>query len=274
MKTSWSSYIRGSSRARGFRALVQTHFEGRRRRNPKYSLRAFARDLGLDHATLSQIIRGRRGLTNAAITRIGERLGLSGEVIEHYLAPERNGARKPARAVEPLHHLSLDAFQVISDWHHFALLELLRVDGFRPDSRWIARALGITVDEVNIAISRLTRLGLLEMRDHGEWEDRSGNAAMAVEGLTDLALKRMQRESHELAIDAIERTPPALRDQASITVALSSRQLPRIMELVAKFRREIETLAGEEERRDDVYRIDISVFPLTTLNHDRENSHA
>jgi transcriptional regulator with XRE-family HTH domain len=46
-----------------FRTVLQTERERRRAVNPRYSLRSFARDLSVDHSTLSQILRGKRRLT-------------------------------------------------------------------------------------------------------------------------------------------------------------------------------------------------------------------
>lgn len=273
MKTSWPSKIRASTQARGFVRFLQEHYESRRARNPRYSLRAFASYLGLDHSTLSQILRGRRTLTDRTIVRIGERLGLSEEIIGSYLSPGRTEKRRVSHIERESRQLALDTFEVISDWHHFALLELTHVKEFKPDSRWIARALGITTDAVNIAISRLTRLRLLAMREDGRWEDRSPYVTMSESGLTDVVLRRMHTEAHELAIAAVERTPEERREQTSMTVALDSRRLPEITELIARFRRELEEIAGRDDEKDDVYRIEVSVFPVTTLHHINEKTH-
>src|SRR5947209_9956192 len=59
-----------------FRALLRVELARRCAKNPRYSLRAFARSLEIDHATLSQLLRGRRQVTRAAILRLGRRLGL------------------------------------------------------------------------------------------------------------------------------------------------------------------------------------------------------
>src|SRR5687768_9276024 len=55
--------------------LVQ-EFERRRRKNPKYSLRAYGRSLGVDHSLLSKIIRGQRPLSIKLIFQIGLGLGI------------------------------------------------------------------------------------------------------------------------------------------------------------------------------------------------------
>lgn len=124
--------------------FLQAELASRCSRNPQYSLRAFARHLGLDHATVSQLLRGRRRLTPRTIRRIGVRLGLDESTVEEHLAREGVRATADARADATLREareLARDTVSLISDGHHYAILELVRLDSFRPDVRWIARVL-------------------------------------------------------------------------------------------------------------------------------------
>ena len=41
---------------------------------------------------------------------------------------------------------------------------------FKSDCRWVAGQLGINVDQVNIALSRLLRLRLMEIGPGGKWK--------------------------------------------------------------------------------------------------------
>ena len=50
-----------------FRERLQRELAQRCARNPRYSLRGFANFLGVDHATLSQLLRGKRAVTPASI---------------------------------------------------------------------------------------------------------------------------------------------------------------------------------------------------------------
>jgi transcriptional regulator with XRE-family HTH domain len=132
-----------------FRLFLQHSLAERRARNPQYSLRAFAQRLDIDHSTLSQWMRGRRPLTAKTIETLGRRLRLPAKHIRVFV--EHRNVSGP----------------------DLAILELTRHASFNPDSRWIAKQLGITVDEVNIAIQRLLRLDLLQMGADG-WTDKSG----------------------------------------------------------------------------------------------------
>src|SRR5262245_45771235 len=48
----------------------------RRGTNRSYSLRAFARDLGVNASQLSNVLKGRKGLSLPAATKVARRLGL------------------------------------------------------------------------------------------------------------------------------------------------------------------------------------------------------
>jgi Domain of unknown function (DUF4423) len=65
---------------------------------------------------------------------------------------------------------------------------------FKPNSRWIARVLGITPDEVNLAVSRLARLGLLEMVDRDRWIDKSGNTTASLAEFSQAAVQRLSEQ--------------------------------------------------------------------------------
>ena len=171
----------GEHGAFGFHQLLQHELARRCGDNPQYSLRAFAQSLGVDHSTLSQILRGKRRLTPESIRALGSALRLSDAEIDSLLTfEERVGGDAWERHVAQLQE---EAMVVIGQWHHFAILELTRLESFRPDCRWIARVLDVPVDDVNLALTRLLHLGLLRMVDSSTWLDTSEDACARLERL-------------------------------------------------------------------------------------------
>lgn len=119
----------------GAGAYLRHELARRQRRNPGYSLRAFARDLGCDNATVSQWMREKRPVSDEALSRLCERLGIRGQGIEQVA--------------------SFDPFDLV-------VLECaVRLP--RPTVAEVAELCGCSLDEVNIATSRLLRLGMLRM---------------------------------------------------------------------------------------------------------------
>lgn len=119
----------------GLPAFLEREYGRRRGRNPRYSLRAFARDLGCDHSTLSQWIRRTRPISEEAAQQICDALQLVGS--------ERSHARE-------------------IDETDMAVLLAIRTSGAR-DSAALATATGLTVDQINLALFKLLRLAILRM---------------------------------------------------------------------------------------------------------------
>jgi transcriptional regulator with XRE-family HTH domain len=125
-----------------FCTVLKTEFERRRSANLRYSLRSFARDLSIDHSTLSQILRGRRRLTGRSVRALGRRLRLADPAIAELCALENESA----------------------------VLSALDRPSFQADSRWIASMVGIPLDEVNVTLQRLLRKRIVTMTTRARWE--------------------------------------------------------------------------------------------------------
>ena len=178
----------------GFRDKLEQEFEGRRSRNPRYSLRAFAAFLETDHSTLSQILRGSRRVPGRRIRAWGSKLGLSPEETTVYIAAEHVPDSAAARRQTQLRHWTAEALSIVTEPVHWEIVRLSRTPEFRADCRWIARQAGVDVDQVNLALSRLLRLGLLEAREHGAWKDTTGLRSLTERDFRRLALARVREK--------------------------------------------------------------------------------
>lgn len=154
--------------ALSFRAHLQSELGHRCAANAQYSLRAFAQHLSVDHSTLSQVLRGKRALSSKAIESMGGKLKLPRSEIDRFVAYEQLVTARTGEFRE-LQQLACDTLCLISDASHYRIVELTRTNEFQPDSRWLARVLDLSVDEVNVVITRLLRLGLMEMEDRTRW---------------------------------------------------------------------------------------------------------
>lgn len=110
-------------------------------RNPRYSLRAFARSLSVHPTTLTRVLDGSRGVSPLMITRVCVKLGCT-----------------PAEVVAT--RLAEDARRI---------LPLVSAPDFRPDCRWIAMKSGVDVDNVNRALHLLIHERRLVMSSPTKW---------------------------------------------------------------------------------------------------------
>jgi hypothetical protein len=153
--------------------------------------------LGADHSTLGQILRGARRVPVAQIRRWAKKLAISPEETAAYMAAEHAPDARTVARQRQLQHWTAEAMAVTSEPAHWHILRLCRAPGFRQDCRWIARQIGATVDQVNVALSRLLRLGLLQVNAQGEWKDTSALARITEREFRKTALARVRKESKE-----------------------------------------------------------------------------
>jgi transcriptional regulator with XRE-family HTH domain len=180
-----------------FAERLNEELTARKRSNQRYSLRAFAAFLACDHSTLSQVLRGTRRATIAQVRAWARKLAISPAEIAVYLASGQVPDDVTAGRHTMLRHWTAEAMAVVRDRTHFEILRLSRADGFRADCRWIAGRAAVGVDEVNVALARLLRLGLIEMSADGVWRDRTGLARLSEREFRTLALERVREKAAE-----------------------------------------------------------------------------
>lgn len=255
VKTKINELIPQLSPSSGFKLYLQSELARRLSSNPQYSLRSFALQLGINHSTLSQLLRGKRALTPRMVETLGARLGLRPEEIEAFVSRERQpGATVISREIQLL---TLDTVALLSDSSHRAILELTSLEEFIPDTRWIARALDLTVDEINIALSRLTRLGLLEMVAADRWVDRSESDRASSDGFAQQVIRRLSEQVRQLSGAKAEEAPDGETTSAA-RIEIGAAQAPAVMELIERLRRE----AADSQRDEKEYQLEINLRPI------------
>jgi uncharacterized protein (TIGR02147 family) len=252
-----------------FVLFLQDELVHRCKKNPGYSLRSFARALQINHSSLSRLLSGQRKVSERMQRSLIARLGHDPEVIRHFKQESTTNKRALEKARD-FNQMNRDAFAVISDWYHYAILELTLVSTFRSEPRWIAKSLGITVSEANAAIDRLIRLGMLQRNANGQLKNASGNNTNIEGEIRDAAKRKMQKQILEHALKALEEVSVDQRNQTSMTMAISTKRLPEAIEMISKFRRKISAFLEQDPDRDEVYQLSISLFPTTKLNGDKK----
>src|SRR5215467_13355636 len=119
VKTKINELIPQLSPSTGFRIYLQSELARRCLSNPQYSLRSFALQLGINHSTLSQLLRGKRAMTPRMIETLGERLKLRAEEIDAFI--EREDQTGGAVISNEIRLLTVDTVALLSDGSHRAI---------------------------------------------------------------------------------------------------------------------------------------------------------
>lgn len=249
-----------------FREILQDELINRCRKNPSYSLRAFAKSLNIGSSSLSKLIHKKRNLSRAMLMKLANRLEIDPASLANYQYNLR-GSKKVQNgngtAADKYREILSDSFQLVSDWYPLAILELSRCAGFKTNPRWIAKRLGLTLNQVNIAVQRLQRLGLLEILDNDNWKPCPDGTTSIYNESSDVARRRHQRQILERAIHALDNFPVEKRDQTAMLMAVNSKRIKAAKQRIKKFRRSLCSFLENGGPRDEVYYLSVSLFPVT-----------
>jgi uncharacterized protein (TIGR02147 family) len=246
------------------RDFLQHELVKRCKSNPKYSLRAFARQLGMEPSFLSKVLRKQRNISSKRVAQLGQRLGMKPN--------EMAEVQKNSDVLSSFSPVDADQFQMIADWYHFAILELSLVKNFKPSIRWIAACLGISHAEAQSAVERLQRLGKIAIDSRtGKWKVKTGFTTTA-SPISTGAFRTMQKQILSLAAEKMESVPIEERDQSSMTMAIDSARIPEAKKMIKNFRRRLMRYLQSGKTKDDVYLLSISLFPGTLETQRRKKS--
>lgn len=232
------------------------------KKNPQFSLRAFARMVDVSPAVLSRILSGKRKLTFNLATRIADALVL-GPVERDTLYSFFLGSSSEEKTEEEKvqKELSIDCFNAMKEWYHYGITQLLYIESFKEDSKWIAKMLSITELEAKMAIERLLRLEILDRDENGKLY-RTATHLSTTTDIASAGIRHFQKQILEKSIESLEKDDVLERDITSITIAINEDRLAEAKLEIKKFRMKMsEFLSTGEKTR--VYNLGVHLIPLS-----------
>jgi len=241
-----------------FQVFLKQELSERCRKNPAYSLRSFAKKIGISHSALSQILSGKRTITTKTRVKISEALELSPDQIIQYQI-------RDISFEEHFDQLNIDHFEIQSDTIHDAILELTHLCCFQPKPTWIAKVLEVNVHQVHAAVDRLVRTKLLKIEKSGKWKDQSHyNTNNHIGDLNSPALRHYQKQVLEKSLKALEEIPRGQRDHTTLMLKYSEENIQEAKALIKDFRTKFSVKAKDKSKSaHDVYVLNISFFPIS-----------
>lgn len=256
-----------------YRDWIKNKLAERCSRNESYSLRAFARDLGFEVSQLSRVLNGKQQLSNASSRLVAEKLfeqPLDREIF--LLLVEFETTKRPAlrelalKKLEELQTqktevpLQVEAFRVISEWYHVAILDLTWVKPTRSTPAQFAQALGITELEARLALERLEKLGLIE-RKGKRWVKTQARLTLP-SGPSSQSVRKFHQQMIGKSLESVEGQSADRRYLRADTLSVRSQDLPKIRELIDEFSKSIRQFAHSPGDKDELYQFNMQLFSL------------
>ncbi len=244
---------------------IRTALFERIERNPAYSLRAFARDLGVSHTYLSLVLNEKKNISPRQATWMAQAMKLDGAQTTSFVQSVMDrGERRPRSTATALFRsLEIDRMTVLNSWYHFAILDLTLLSSFRPELPWIAKRLGIKVSQVRTAAARLERLGLLK-RERNRWTKTDALLSIPTTR-SEAPMRRLHREFILKSLEALasaNQTDFEARLISGSMIPANPARLPEVKKRIHRFRRQMIRYLSEGDCTE-LYQLNVQLFPLT-----------
>jgi uncharacterized protein (TIGR02147 family) len=238
------------------------------KRNPQFSLRAFARMVDVSPAVLSRILSGKRKLTFNLATRIADALVLGPVERDTLYSFFLNSPETKSEEQQVQKKLSIDCFNAMKEWYHYGITQLLYMESFKEDSKWIAKMLSITELEAKMAVERLLRLEILDRDENGKLYRTAAHLSTTTD-IASAGIRHFQKQILEKSIESLEKDDVLERDITSITIAINEDRLAEAKLEIKRFRLKMAEFLGAGEKTR-VYNLGVHLIPLSkSINGDK-----
>jgi uncharacterized protein (TIGR02147 family) len=264
-----------------FKDLLRDQIQEKKNKNPSFSLRSFAKQLGLkSHGPIQQIMAGERILPKKYLPFISKSFNLN-ENERSYLEAlidfeksksleEKTIYYEKLKKLRPKNQeiriFELENYKFFENPLHSIILTLMERVDYQHDVRWIQSKLRfkVTQNEILQAINLLLDLGMAT-EEEGKAKIKQSNWSSK----HDVPSKAVQSFHHKmglLAAEEVEKQPVADREYQSMSLNLRKDRLPEAKKIIQKFIQEFMQEFDSPEDQTltvETYHINTQLFALT-----------
>ena len=268
-----------------FRKFMRDYYEDRKARSA-FSWREFSKVAGFTSPSYMKVVcDGKSKLSRIGIERTGAAMGLAGFEMAYFRAmvqfgqaetdDKKKAAYEEMMAIAKVHKvrtLEGELFEYYDTWRNPVLRELAPImPNATPGEMAKMCYPDVSALEVQQSLGFLTKSGLLK-KDGGNFVQSEAGVTGSTDA-TRLALRGMHRMMSQLATPALE-LPKEERHFSGVTMGISRESYAKIENILEECRKKIIAVAAEEKNVEQVYRINLQLFPLTRNIKERENEEA
>jgi uncharacterized protein (TIGR02147 family) len=256
-----------------YRNILILELERRKKVNPSYSLRAYARDLGITPPQLSSVLKGTKGISPEAAQKIAEKLALSDEEAEVFqysaLALHSREKRKRKNSQDILKKLIAgkqfrileeSKFSLINEWFYLSLLQMFELKDFKPNSTWMSDRLGTTKQETEAALTLLEKMKLLKKTDAFY---KPAQEFIKTEDIPSRTIRFYLQQMLNKASKALETQSIEERDFSSTVFSIDANEIGAFKKKLRDFREQFCQEASMTRSKNEIYNLSIQFFKVT-----------
>jgi uncharacterized protein (TIGR02147 family) len=240
--------------------FLMAEYVRRKNSNNRYSERSFAQALGLSPGFLKLLFQGKKQISLERARQVSYRLQWTEEQRAKFLNSLQADSAKKSKTLKGKFLLSDADFFEISDWFHFAVIELIKARNGRCTLDGICKYLQISKTEAAFALTHLMRLNLIEEFKKDTFQVLE---SYEVPSISSSGIRKYHQQILQRAKDAVEMQSMAERDLRGLTIAFDKDRLTEAKKDIQKFTAQFEKKYGSGSK-NSVYQLSLAFFRLDT----------
>lgn len=245
-------------------------------KNKGYSLRAFARQLGIAPGMLSEVLNGHKNISMNKALSISERLELSSKEETYFIhlvqlanskrVEEKERILAKMKALRPdrdQRDLTVEHFKSVANWICVAGITLLDTSKTGLTAKEIGNRLSVTAFEVEEAMDHWVRLDFVQRDEEGRYSKITNHHIMVQSKAPDGALRKFHKSMLEKASTAIDEQSNDEKFVGSETISFDPKDLSEITEIIEEAITKILAKAKKSKNKSEVYYLGFQIFNLT-----------
>jgi len=259
-----------------YRCYMQEFYD-ERKRTSSFTWREYARLAGFTSPTyLKLVCEGRSNLSDLGVEKVASAMNLGGfelvyfRYLVNFNQAKDDETRKSAYSnmqdiakANKIRVLDSDAFSYFESWKNPVLRELVAMmPGATPEAIANMCWQPVTADEVRSSLRFMVSVGLLKQTDENVYE-QTDKALMGNSDVIPVTIRSMHRIMAGFAQQSIDEFDVKDRNISGVTMAVDREAYDQIVRELESCRRKIVAIANSSQKPDQVYRLNMHLFPLS-----------
>ena len=257
--------------------LYMQDFYDERKRTGAFSWREFSKQAGFKSPVyLKLVCENKSSLSLVKMEQVARAMGLVGYEFAYFQEMVRFGnatkddAKKRAllemqniASEHKVRVVDAETFRFYDSWKNPTIRELApMMPGKRPLEMAKACHQNISAEEVRDSLAFLVKTGFLKREDEHLYVQTEKTVIGSKESVP-IAIRAMHKEMASLAKIAVDKFPSEERHITGVTLGVCEEAYARISQEMDVFIRKAVSIAAEYENLNQVYRLNLQLFPLT-----------
>lgn len=245
--------------------------------NPKFSMRSWAKNLGLEgHAHLQRILAGKAKVSKKYVPNFIKSLNLNTKegmfldaLIDYERAKttdEKELHSERLKELSPKNKVTiheLESFRFLKDPMHTLMLEMTDLEDFKYDLRWIQKKIHLkkTLKEISEVINRLITLSLL--KEDGEILKKTHSHSSNIVDIESKGVQEYHKNVSLLAHDSIKQAVEN-REYNAYALNLNPEDIPLAKDMIRGFIKDfMQRFENKPGCGVNTYQLNLQLFELT-----------